>query len=47
MLEADAIARAFLPEPLLAAYLGVKRAELQLTQDWAPEEICRRYAEVY
>ena len=47
VLEADAIARAFLPEPLLAAYLGVKRAELQLTQDWAPEEICRRYAEVY
>ena len=46
-LEADAIARAFLPEPLLAAYLGVKRAELQLAGDWGPEEICRRYAEVY
>ena len=46
-LEADPVARAFLPEPLLAAYLGVKRAELELTHDWAPEEICRRYAEVY
>jgi glutamine synthetase len=46
-LEADPVAGTFLPEPLFAAYLGVKRAELELTRDWPPEEICRRYAEVY
>ncbi len=46
-LESDPVARAFLPGPLMAAYLGVKRAELELTRGWTPEEICRRYAEVY
>jgi glutamine synthetase len=46
-LEADPVAGTLLPEPLSAAYLGVKRAELELTRDWSPEEICRRYAEVY
>ncbi len=46
-LEADPVARAFLPAPLTEAYIANKRAELDLTRDWSPDELCRRYAAVY
>jgi glutamine synthetase len=46
-LEADPVAVAFLPTVLTRAYLANKRAELDLTREWSPEELCRRYAAVY
>ncbi|MCB8839467.1 glutamine synthetase family protein [Aurantimonas sp. VKM B-3413] len=46
-LEADETVKSFLPKPLLAAYLANKRAEFEIGRTWTPEEICRRYAEVY
>ena len=46
-LDADAVVQGFLPPRLLEAYRGNKRAELALGKDWTPEEVCKRYAEVY
>ena len=46
-LDADKIVQGFLPPRLLEAYRGNKRAELAVGKDWTPEEICRRYAEVF
>jgi hypothetical protein len=46
-LKADATARDFLPKPLLEIYIANREAEAALAKDWTPEEICRRYAEVY
>jgi glutamine synthetase len=46
-LDADSVVQAFLPPRLLDAYRANKRAELALGKDWTPEEICRRYAEVF
>jgi len=31
----------------LDAYLANKTAEIAIARDWTPEDICRRYAEVY
>lgn len=46
-LAADATVKGFLPKPLLSAYLANKMAEFAIARDWTPEDICRRYAEVY
>jgi len=46
-LDADKVVQAFLPPRLLEAYRGNKRAELAVSKDWSPEEICKRYAEVF
>ncbi|MEZ5779499.1 MAG: glutamine synthetase family protein [Paracoccaceae bacterium] len=46
-LEADDVVRSFLPERMLNAYLANKRAEFELSRDWNPVELCRRYAEIY
>jgi glutamine synthetase len=46
-LEADATARGFVPPLFLKAYLANKRAELAISRDWTPEEVCSRYAEVF
>ncbi len=46
-LEADAVARAWFPDELLAGYLAHKRFEIGLMQDLSPEEQSARYAEAY
>lgn len=46
-LKADAVAQTFLPDMLLRAYIANKEAEFAISADWSPDEICRRYAEIY
>ncbi len=46
-LEADARVQSFMPPRLLTAYLANKRGEFALSRDWTPQEICKRYAEVF
>ena len=46
-LQADPVVQGFLPPRLYQAYIANKQAEIDLTAGWTPEEICRRYAEVY
>ena len=46
-LEADPLARGWLPPRLLATYLGLKRLELSLVADLELEEVCRLYARVH
>lgn len=46
-LDADPVVQGFLPPRLLGAYLANKRAEFAISRDWTPEELCRRYAEIY
>ena len=46
-LEADMVVQGFLPGRLCQAYIANKRAEFEISRDWTPPEICRRYAEVY
>lgn len=46
-LDADATVQGFLPPPFLEAYRRNKKAELEIGKDWGPDELCRRYAEVY
>ena len=46
-LQADPVVQGFLPERLLQAYVANKQAEVAMTRDWTPAEICKRYAEVY
>ena len=46
-LQADPVVQGFLPERLLQAYVANKQAEVAMTRDWPPAEICKRYAEVY
>lgn len=46
-LKADAAVQAFLPERLLKIYIDCHEAELALSEAWSPQEICRRYVEVY
>ena len=45
-LEADAVARRFLPDALLAAYVSNRTAELEVGKEWDTAELCRRYVEV-
>jgi glutamine synthetase len=46
-LDADKTVQGFLPPRFLTAYRDNKKAELDLTSDWTPDELCRRYLEVY
>jgi glutamine synthetase len=46
-LEADPLARSWLPPRLLETYLGLKRLELSLVSDLELEEVCRLYARVH
>lgn len=46
-LENDPVARDFLAPQALATYLGMKRAEIALTDGLDPASLCRRYAEIY
>lgn len=46
-LKADKTVQAFLPPRFLKAYRDNKEAELELTEGWSAEELCRRYVEVY
>lgn len=46
-LEADQLARAWLPPRMLETYLGLKRLELSLVSDLELEEVCRLYARVH
>ena len=47
VLEADEVARSWVPDDLLACHIGVKRAEISLLQGAKPEEACERYLRVY
>jgi glutamine synthetase len=46
-LAADEVARGWLAPLLYAAYVGVKRAELQAVAGLDVSEVCRRYAAIY
>ena len=46
-LAGDVAVQGFLPKPLLEAYRANKAGEFAIVREWTPEEICRRYAEVY
>ena len=46
-LDADPTAQGFLPPRLLQAYRENKSDEFALCSGWSPDELCRRYAEVY
>jgi glutamine synthetase len=46
-LEADRVARSWLPPRLLETYLGLKRLELSLVEGLDDAEVCRRYAAVH
>ncbi|MDX6564532.1 MAG: glutamine synthetase [Gaiellales bacterium] len=46
-LEADPLARSWLPPRMLETYLGLKRLELSLVSDLEVEEVCRLYARVH
>jgi glutamine synthetase len=46
-LEADKTVQGFLPPRFLKAYRDNKQTELEVAKDWSPEELCRRYVEVY
>jgi len=47
LLERSAEIRSWLGRPLTEAYLILKRAEIDALASLSPEEICRRYVEVY
>jgi glutamine synthetase len=46
-LDADKTVQEFLPPRFLKAYRDNKQTELEDAKDWSPEELCRRYVEVY
>ena len=46
-LDADKTVQEFLPPRFLKAYRDNKQTELEDAKDWSPEEVCRRYVEVY
>jgi len=46
-LDADPIARAWLPPTMYESYVAVKRKEIELTHGVDPAEICRRYHDAY
>jgi glutamine synthetase len=46
-LGADPVVQGFLPKRMLQAYIANKEAEFELCRGWSPEELCRRYAEIY
>jgi glutamine synthetase len=46
-LEADEVARSWLPAPFLDVYLRHKRTEIAIMEDLDRDERCRRYADAY
>ena len=46
-LEADAIARSWMPELMRISYGSLKRLEQELADAQSPEELCRRHATAY
>ena len=46
-LDADPVARAWLPPVMYESYVAVKRKEIELTRGVDPTEICRRYHDAY
>ncbi|HUU97180.1 MAG TPA: glutamine synthetase family protein [Phycisphaerae bacterium] len=46
-LKADPIVTGFLPEKLLEAYLANKGSEAEISREWGPAELCKRYVEIY
>lgn len=46
-LQDDPVVQGFLPQRLLDAYIANKQAEFEISRAWAPDELCRRYAEIY
>jgi glutamine synthetase len=46
-LEADSIARSWMPELMRSAYTSLKRLEQELADAQTPEELCRRHAAAY
>lgn len=46
-LEADSVARSWLPPDLLSAFLAVKRAELSAVEGLDDEQLCQRFAHAY
>jgi glutamine synthetase len=46
-LEADDAVKGFLPPRLLDCYLANKRHEFDAARGWTPEELCRRYSEIF
>jgi glutamine synthetase len=46
-LKADKTVQSFLPQRLLQIYIAGHEAEFALSEGWSPQEICRRYVEVY
>lgn len=46
-LDADPVVQGFLPKRLLEAYVANKQAEFAISRDWGPNELCKRYAEIY
>lgn len=46
-LAGDVTVRGWLKPTLYEAYVGVKRAEMGATEALDPEEVCRRYADIY
>ena len=46
-LEADEIARTWMPPQMLESYLAVKRTEVEVAAAWTSEEMCAAYARVY
>ena len=46
-LDADPLARAWLPPQMYESYVAVKRAEIDLAEALDPDELCRRYREAY
>ena len=46
-LQGDPVVQGFVPQRLYHAYVATKQAEIDLAAGWTPEEICRRYAQVY
>jgi glutamine synthetase len=46
-LEADEVARSWVPNDLLDCHIGVKRTEISLLQGAKPGEACERYLRVY
>jgi glutamine synthetase len=46
-LEADPIARQWLPKNMYESYVMVKRKEIEMFSGAGPEEICKRYHDAY
>lgn len=46
-LDADTMARSWLPPTMYSSYVAVKRKEIEMFADAAPEAMCKRYHDAY